>query len=97
MNLHANARTCPKSRALIVTRVLEEGWTLLAAAEAAGCSVRTAAKWLARSKAGDERLADRSSRPHGSPCLFGGGTWNACSQSGVFHLARPMRRAGVHV
>jgi hypothetical protein len=30
--LHANARTCPKSRALIATRVLEEGWSLAAAA-----------------------------------------------------------------
>src|SRR5215210_1961986 len=67
MNLHANANTCPKSRALIATRVLEEGWTLRAAAEAAGCSVRTAAKWVKRFKEGDERLADRSSRPHRSP------------------------------
>jgi transposase InsO family protein len=67
MNLHANARTCPKSRALIVFRVLEHGWTLRAAAEAAGCSVRTAAKWVGRSRAGDEQLADRSSRPWRSP------------------------------
>jgi transposase InsO family protein len=67
MNLHANASTCPKSRALIASRVLEEHWTLRAAAEAAGCSVRTAAKWVARSRAGDERLADRSSRPSRSP------------------------------
>jgi transposase InsO family protein len=67
MNLHANARTCPKSRVLMVQRVLEQGWTLRAAAEAAGCSVRTAAKWVARSRAGDQRLADRSSRPRHSP------------------------------
>jgi transposase InsO family protein len=67
MNLHRNHTTCPNSRRLICRRVLEEGWTLRAAAEAAGCSVRTAAKWVARSKEGDECLADRSSRPHRSP------------------------------
>ena len=67
MKLHANARTCPNSRVLIASRVLEQGWTLRAAAEAAGCSVRTAAKWVARFRAGDECLADRISRPHRSP------------------------------
>ena len=48
MNLHANHRTCPSSRLLICRRVLEEGWSLQRAAEAAGCSERTAAKWLRR-------------------------------------------------
>jgi transposase InsO family protein len=47
--------------------VLEEGWTLQRAAEASGCSVRTASKWLARFRAGDEELLDRSSRPRRSP------------------------------
>jgi hypothetical protein len=46
MKLHGNHRTCPSSRLLICRRVLEQGWTLQQAAEAAGCSVRTAAKWL---------------------------------------------------
>jgi lambda repressor-like predicted transcriptional regulator len=45
MQLHANARTFPKSRALIASRVLERGWSLAAAAEAAGVSERTAGKW----------------------------------------------------
>src|SRR3954447_12348680 len=67
MKLHANARTCPNSRALIARRVLVEGWTLRQAAEAAGCSVRTAAKWVARFRAGDRELLDRSSRPRRSP------------------------------
>lgn len=67
MKLHANHRTCPSSRRLICSRVLEEGWTLQQAAEAAGCSVRTAAKWLARYRAGDRLLLDRSSRPRRSP------------------------------
>jgi transposase InsO family protein len=46
---------------------MEEGWTLRQAAEAAGCSVRTAAKWVARYRAGDRQLLDGSSRPRRSP------------------------------
>ena len=68
MRLHANARTCPHSRRLIAVRVLEQGWTLAQAAEAAGASVRTASKWVARYRAeGAEGLADRSSEPLSSP------------------------------
>ena len=67
MNLHANHRTCPSSRRLICRRVLEEGWTIKRAAAAAGCSPRTAAKWLQRFRQGDHQLLDRSSRPHRSP------------------------------
>jgi transposase InsO family protein len=63
MKLHANARTCPNSRRLIVDRV-EAGWSLAEAAEAAGVSDRTAAKWLARWRAeGEAGLVDRSSAP----------------------------------
>jgi transposase InsO family protein len=63
MKLHANARTCPKSRRLLVER-LEGGWSLRSAAEAAGVSERTAAKWLARwRKEGEAGLEDRSSAP----------------------------------
>jgi transposase InsO family protein len=67
MRLHANHRTCPSSRKLICRRVLEEGWTIAQAAEAAGCSERTAAKWLKRYREGDQGLLDRSSRPRRSP------------------------------
>ena len=64
MKLHANARTCPKSRRLIVRRVQEEGWSLAAAAEAAGVSVRTVSKWLGRfRREGADGLVDRSSAP----------------------------------
>jgi len=52
---------------LICRRVLEQGWTLQRAAEAAGCSVRTAAKWVARFRSGDRYLLDRSSRPRRCP------------------------------
>ncbi len=62
MKLHRNASTCPKSRALIAQRVLEEGWTRTAAAEAAGVSVKTVRKWVRRVQAG-ESLLDRSSAP----------------------------------
>jgi len=67
MKLHANHRTCPSSRLFICRRVLEERWTLAQAAEAAGCSERTASKWLKRYRDGDRQLVDRSSRPRHSP------------------------------
>jgi len=48
--------------------VLEQGWTLAAAAEAAGASVRTASKWVARYRAeGEVGLVDRSSAPLTAP------------------------------
>lgn len=66
MRLHGNARTCPHSRRLLVERVAERGWAV--AAEAAGVSVRTASKWVARFRAeGEPGLVDRSSRPRVSP------------------------------
>jgi len=52
---------------LICRRVLEKGWTIERAAEAAGCSERTAGKWLRRYRDGDHELLDRSSRPKRSP------------------------------
>ena len=68
MKLHGNARTCLHSRLLIVERVLEQRWTVAAAATAAGVSERTAAKWLARYRSeGRNGLVDRSSAPHRLP------------------------------
>lgn len=61
MTLHQNARTCPASRRLLCQRVEEQGWSLRAAAEAAGLSERRAAVWLARWRGGDRELEDRSS------------------------------------
>lgn len=67
MKLHANARTCPKSRRLLVDRV-EAGWPVLEAAQAAGISDRTARRWLARWRAeGPGGLLDRSSAPKRIP------------------------------
>jgi transposase InsO family protein len=62
MRLHGNARLTPFQRALLCERVRVEGWTVSEAAEAAGCSERTAYRWLARHDAGESML-DRSSAP----------------------------------
>jgi len=72
MNIHENARTTPASRALLVRRVLEQGWVASEAAMAAGVSRRTVYKWLQRFREGGcESLRDRPScatrRPHALP------------------------------
>ena len=68
MNSHKHARLTPKGRALLISRVLEEGWTVAMASQAGGVSQRTGFKWLARFRAeGPQGLVDRSSRPHKSP------------------------------
>ena len=68
MTLHGNARTCPKSRKLLVERVLVEHWSVTTAAAAAGVSERTVWRWLKRYRTEGERgLLDRFSRPHRSP------------------------------
>jgi transposase InsO family protein len=68
MRLHGNARSCPNSRRLVVARVLERGWSVTAAAEAAGVTERTVWRWLRRWRAeGEAGVRDRSSRPRRSP------------------------------
>jgi transposase len=68
MKLHGNARTCPNSRRLLVTRVCELGWSVAAAAEAAGVTERTVYRWLRRWRdEGEVGLLDRPSRPHRPP------------------------------
>jgi transposase InsO family protein len=65
MRLHRNARLTPSGRLLLCSRVIDEGWTVADAADAAGCSERTGFKWLARYRSeGEAGLQDRSSRPH---------------------------------
>jgi transposase InsO family protein len=66
MQLHANARLTPHGRTLLCERVRREGWTVADAAESAGCSERTAYRWLARCDAG-EPMTDRSSAPRSVP------------------------------
>ncbi len=63
MKLHGNAKLTPVQRRLLVVRVLEEHWTFVDAAEAAGVSERTVYRWVRRWKDGDRELVDRSSAP----------------------------------
>ena len=67
MRLHRNAKTTPLMRQLIVDRVMRQHWTQARAAEAAGVSVRTVTKWVARWRAGDLACLDAASRPHRQP------------------------------
>jgi len=64
MRLHGNAALSWSGRRLLAERVLVQGWTLTAAAEAAGVSVRCARKWVGRYRVeGEQGLLDRSSAP----------------------------------
>ncbi len=68
MKLHRNAKTTPYQRALLVERVLELGWAMTDAAQAAGVSMRTGWRWLARYREGGlAALEDRSCAPHRIP------------------------------
>jgi transposase InsO family protein len=67
MDLHANAALSWSGRRELARRVVDEGWTVRAAAEAAGVSVRCARKWACRYRGGDLELADRSSAPRRVP------------------------------
>lgn len=68
MNIHENARSTPRSRAVLVARVEEQGWQVAQAAEAAGISPRTAYKWLRRHREeGPAGLRDRACRAHRRP------------------------------
>ena len=85
MNVHKNARQTPLGRAVMITRIEEEGWTVRRAAEAAGVSRRTAYRWLSRfRRQGEVGLQDRSSRPHHCP--------HALPESVVRHIERLRRQ-----
>jgi len=65
MNIHKNARLTPRSRDLLVRRVLLERRSPMSVAMDMGVSLPTVAKWVRRFEAeGESGLADRSSRPH---------------------------------
>jgi len=64
MKLHGNAALSWRGRRQLAVRVVVEGWTLTAAAAAAGVSVRCARKWVGRYRLeGEAGLLDRSSAP----------------------------------
>jgi len=72
MNLHKNAKTCPKSRALMVSRVRHEGRAVAQVAQEFGVSRQTVYKWLNRhSEHGATALADGSSTPQRLPHRLG--------------------------
>jgi transposase InsO family protein/transposase len=64
MELHANAALSFRQRERMALRVVEQGWSITQAAEAAEVSGRTCSKWVARYRAeGVAGLLDRSSAP----------------------------------
>ena len=65
MGQHGSARLSVHSRLTIAHRVMEEGWTVAAAAQAANVSRQTASKWVGRYRElGEVGLRDASTRPH---------------------------------
>jgi len=65
---HANAALTPRQRLRLARKVVEEGWSLAAAADYFRVSYPTAAKWSKRFlELGPEGMMDRSSRPHSHP------------------------------
>jgi transposase InsO family protein len=64
MKLHANAALSLTQRRRMVLRVVEQGWSIKAAAMAAETSPKTCGKWVSRFRAhGESGLLDRSSAP----------------------------------
>ena len=65
MKLHANAALSLRQRRRMVLLVVDDGWTIQAAAAAFQTSPRTCGKWVSRHRAlGECGLLDRSSAPH---------------------------------
>ena len=66
--VHANAALTPVQRGRLARKVVEEEWTVAAAAAYFHVSWRTADRWSKRYlEMGIEGMQDRSSRPHSSP------------------------------
>lgn len=88
---HARARLTEFGRGLLIERVLEQGWTAAATAEAAGVSRATVYKWLARYRAeGVAGLMDRSSCPARTPRRL-----SARAEQRILQLRR-CRKLGPH-
>jgi transposase InsO family protein len=65
MKLHANAALSLRQRRRMVSLVVDDGWTIKAAATVFQTSPRTCGKWVSRFRASSEcGLLDRSSAPH---------------------------------
>jgi transposase InsO family protein len=84
MKLHASAALSLKKRRELADRVVERGWSLTEAAEAAEVSERTAGKWARRYRSqGEAGLLDRSSAPSR--------VWNRTSDGRVEVIAKLRR------
>ena len=84
MTLHGNAALSWRGRRQLAQRVIERGWTLTAAAEAADVSVRCARKWVNRYRhEGEQGLFDRSSSPKN--------VWNRTSSERAEAIAKLRR------
>jgi transposase InsO family protein len=65
MKLHANAALSLRQRRRMVCLVVDDGWSMTAAAAVFQTSPRTCGKWVSRFRASSESgLLDRSSAPH---------------------------------
>lgn len=68
MHLHPNSKTTPRSRAVIVRRVLKQGQAIQQVARSFGISRVTVSKWILRwREEGPSGLLDRRSAPHRIP------------------------------
>jgi len=87
MNVHKNARLTAFGRERLVKQVSERVLTPAAASAAAGVSVRTIYKWLARFRnEGSAGLRDRASRPKRVRCAL-----RARQRAGIERLRRERR------
>jgi transposase InsO family protein len=92
MKLHANAALSLNQRRRMVGRVVEQGWSLTKAAEAAEVSDRTCAKWVHRYRVeGQAGLLDRSSAPHRIPHR------TSTERVEVIELLRRLRMTGAEI
>jgi transposase len=92
MKLHANAALSLNQRRRMVGRVVEQGWSLTKAAEAAEVSDRTCAKWVHRYRAqGEAGLRDHSSAPHRIPHR------TPAERVEVIELLRRLRMTGAEI
>lgn len=65
---HGNAALTPRQRLRVARLIIDQGWTVGAAADYFRISWPTAAKWARRYvELGPEGMTDRSSRPHAHP------------------------------
>lgn len=65
---HGNAALTPRQRLRVARLIIDEQWTVAAAADYFRVSWPTAAKWARRYvELGPDGMVDRSSRPHSHP------------------------------